>query len=247
MIVGQVHLETPDERHDLTVPGAEVELPLSELLARRGFPLNTRCGGRGLCGGCEVALRAGSLRRIGDGASVAADAAARLKSCQLHLGEEPVEVTVPARSLLRHKPAVVAEFRLNIPWAHDPLIPEAHYGAAVDIGTTTVALLLCELATGGVIGKASAFNAQIRFGEDVLTRIQLCSTNQEALSQLQRAVAAETINPSACRSVRPCPGDSTRGRRHDRCRQHHDAAPLGRRGSDTHGRPSVPAGLPRAP
>ena len=190
-----IELETPDGRRDLIVTGGEAESPLTEVLAHRGFALNTRCGGRGLCGGCEVELRSGSLRRLRDGARVTPDAATRCKSCQLRLGEEPARLSVPARSLLRHEPAVVAEFRLNIPWAHDPLVPEARYGAAVDVGTTTVALLLCDLATGRVIGKASAFNEQIRFGEDVLTRIQLCGTKPEALSLLQRAVVAETINP----------------------------------------------------
>jgi len=115
---------------------------------------------------------------------------------------------VPARSLLRHEPAVVAEFRLNIPWAREPRFPEARHGVAVDIGTTTVALLLCDLATGRVMGEASAFNSQIRFGEDVLTRIQLCSTDPEGLRQLQRAVAVETINPllqDACRQAGVAP------------------------------------------
>ena len=190
-----IELETPDGRRDLIVTGGEAESPLTEVLAHRGFALNTRCGGRGLCGGCEVELRSGSLRRLRDGARVTPDAATRCKSCQLRLGEEPARLSVPARSLLRHEPAVVAEFRLNIPWAHDPLVPEARYGAAVDVGTTTVALLLCDLATGRVIAEASAFNEQIRFGEDVLTRIQLCGTKPEALSLLQRAVVAETINP----------------------------------------------------
>jgi uncharacterized 2Fe-2S/4Fe-4S cluster protein (DUF4445 family) len=195
---------TPDGPCDLAVPDGEAGLPISELLARRGYPLNTRCGGRGLCGACEVELRAGSLRRIADGTPVAADPTARLKSCQLRLGGESVELAVPARSLLRHEPAVVSEFRINIPWACDPLVSEARYGAAVDIGTTTVALLLCDLKTGRVAGEASGFNAQIRFGEDVLTRIQLCSTDPTALGQLQRAVALETINPllhEACRQA----------------------------------------------
>jgi uncharacterized 2Fe-2S/4Fe-4S cluster protein (DUF4445 family) len=206
----RIELETPDGRHVLILAGGEAAAPLNEALAHRGFALNTRCGGRGLCGGCEVGLHSGSLRRLVDGVRVAPDAANRLKSCQVRLGEEPVQLSVPARSLLRHEPAVVAEFRLNIPWAHDPLVPHARYGAAVDVGTTTVALLLCDLATGRVVAEASAFNAQIRFGEDVLTRIQLCGTNPEALSLLQRAVVAETINPllaEACRHAGVAPRD----------------------------------------
>jgi len=102
---------------------------------------------------------------------------------------------VPARSLLKHEPAIVSEFKINVPWACDPLDPAARIGAAVDIGTTTVALILAELASGRVLAVASAFNAQIRFGEDVLTRIEMCHDNPDAVRQLQRAVAAETIQP----------------------------------------------------
>lgn len=190
-----IHVQTPDGPGDVTVLENGAALPLSELLAHRGYPLNTRCGGRGLCGGCEVELRAGSLRRAADGAAVFPGASARLKSCQMRLAGEDVDLSLPARSLLRHVPAVVAEFRINVPWARDPLVQGARYGAAVDIGTTTVALLLCDLSTGKVIGDASAFNAQIRFGEDVLTRIQACRGDPGALGQMQRAVAVETITP----------------------------------------------------
>jgi len=205
----RIDLRLSDERHSVAVPGAEASLPLTEVLARRGFPLNTRCGGRGLCGGCEVELSAGSLSRAADGARVDAGAA-RLKACQVRLRGESVGLDVPAGSLLRHQPSVVSEFRLNIPWARDPLAPAARYGAAVDVGTTTVALLLCDLATGAVAGEASAFNAQIRFGEDVVTRIQRCGVDSDALRQLQRAVAEETITPllgEACRQSGVSPGE----------------------------------------
>ncbi|HNC23728.1 MAG TPA: ASKHA domain-containing protein [Opitutaceae bacterium] len=135
----------------------------------------------------------------------------RLRSCQLRLVEgTDATITVPARSLLRHEPAVVAEFKINVPWAHDPLDPRATIGAAVDIGTTTVALLLCELATGKVLGEASAFNAQIRHGEDVLTRIQHCHQNPAGVRQLQHAVAVETIQvllAEACAEAKVTPAD----------------------------------------
>jgi uncharacterized 2Fe-2S/4Fe-4S cluster protein (DUF4445 family) len=192
----RLHLETADGATDLSLGPGDAKRPLSELLAHHGHPLNTRCGGRGLCGGCEVGLRAGALRRTTDGALVTPAAGDRLRSCQLRLAENgDATVTVPARSLLRHEPSIVAEFKVNVPWAHNPLDPAARIGAAVDIGTTTVALLLADLATGQVKGEASAFNAQIRFGEDVLTRIQLCYENPAGLRQLQQAVTVETIQP----------------------------------------------------
>jgi uncharacterized 2Fe-2S/4Fe-4S cluster protein (DUF4445 family) len=207
---GPIQLVTPDGRHDLSAAGADAALPLSELLARRGFPLNTRCGARGLCAGCEVEVRAGALRRLGDDTPPPAGASGRIKACQARVGAGPVTLEIPARSLQNHEPAVVSEFRINVPWARDPLVPAARVGAAVDVGTTTVALMLCDLATGKVLAEASAFNAQIRFGEDVLTRIKLCGTDPGAVARLQRAVVEETINPllaEACDRAGVAPAD----------------------------------------
>ncbi len=196
MSAGRLHLETPDGPWEWVATAAELALPLSELLARRGLPLNTRCGGRGWCAGCEVEWRRGGAARIGGGEDIAPAAGARVRSCQVRLrGGDDVAAVVPARSLLRHTPAVVSEFKVRIPWARDPLDPAARYGVAVDLGTTTVALLLCDLASGRVIAEASDFNAQIRHGEDVLTRIQRCATDRGAVAGLQRAAAVETIQP----------------------------------------------------
>lgn len=87
------------------------------------------------------------------------------------------------------------QFDLAVPYAHDPLFAESGFGAAVDIGTTTVSLLKVDLATGVVVGKASSFNKQIRLGDDVLTRINLCLTQPEEVKELQRAFVEETLLP----------------------------------------------------
>jgi uncharacterized 2Fe-2S/4Fe-4S cluster protein (DUF4445 family) len=206
--VNAAHLKInlPEGPREFTTVAGDEKLSLAAWLARRGLPLNTRCGYRGLCGGCEVDLHAGTLSPSKTEGTTVHAPQVRMKSCQLRLAPSGgrVELTVPARSLLRHEPAVVSEFSIQVPWASDPLLPTARYGAAVDVGTTTVALLLCELATGRVLAEASGFNAQIRFGEDVLTRIQFCTGGADAVAQLQRAVAAETIGPllaEACNKV----------------------------------------------
>ena len=210
-MTSRLQLETPDGRREIGLAPGDERLPLSELLAHRGHALNTRCGGRGLCGGCEVGLRAGTLRRLGDGAVVNPAPGEKLRACQLRPGgKDEATVTVPARSLLKHEPSIVAEFKINVPWARDSLDPAARFGAAVDVGTTTVALLLADLATGKVVGEASAFNAQIRFGEDVLTRIQICDRNPAAVRQMQLAVGTETIQPllvAACTKAGIAPAD----------------------------------------
>ncbi len=189
-----LHLETPEGNSEVGLAAGDFDLPLSEVLAHRGYPLNTRCGGRGLCGGCEVSLKSGTLHRTSDDSEVTEGD--RLRSCQMRLIEgKDVTVSIPSRSLLKHEPAVVAEFKINVPWASAPIDAAARYGAAVDIGTTTVALILADLKTGKVLAESSDFNAQIRFGEDVLTRIQMCYQEPSAVKQLQQAVTVETIQP----------------------------------------------------
>ncbi len=49
--------------------------------------------------------------------------------------------------------------------------PPRLYGAAIDIGTTTVVAYLTDLATGEVVDGLSAYNDQIARGEDVISRI----------------------------------------------------------------------------
>jgi uncharacterized 2Fe-2S/4Fe-4S cluster protein (DUF4445 family) len=67
-------------------------------------------------------------------------------------------------------------------------------GVAIDIGTTTVALLLVDLRDGRIVASAADFNQQMHLGDDVLTRIHLCS-DPAMLRRLQRAVAHDTIGP----------------------------------------------------
>ncbi len=62
------------------------------------------------------------------------------------------------------------------------------FGLAVDIGTTTVAAHLCDLATGEVVGSAGMMNPQIRFGEDVMSRLSYLQQNQDQAPQLTTAV-----------------------------------------------------------
>jgi uncharacterized 2Fe-2S/4Fe-4S cluster protein (DUF4445 family) len=66
------------------------------------------------------------------------------------------------------------------------------YGVALDLGTTTVAGVLINLATGAVLAEASAMNRQIMYGEELLTRIA-CAKTPAGLEHLQKA-AVESIN-----------------------------------------------------
>ena len=168
---------------------------LSELLARKGLALNTRCNCRGLCAGCTVLLESGQLRNRSDGKPVATPGS--LLACQHEWAPgAAASIRIPARSLLAHRPSVADDFEIKVPTGDAPLFP-GELGFAVDIGTTTVVVLLAELATGRILSRASGFNQQIRFGDDVLTRIQLCHSQPGMVEKLQEAICRDTLLPLA--------------------------------------------------
>ena len=61
------------------------------------------------------------------------------------------------------------------------------YGAAVDIGTTTIVVYLVDLTNGHIIGTASTYNSQVKCGDDVITRI-VYATERNGLGELQDLV-----------------------------------------------------------
>ncbi|WP_417684191.1 ASKHA domain-containing protein [Roseibium sp.] len=67
------------------------------------------------------------------------------------------------------------------------------YGLAVDIGSTTIAAHLCDLATGRTVSSAGTSNPQIRFGEDLMSRVSYVQMNPTKLPDLTRTVR-EAIN-----------------------------------------------------
>ncbi len=82
------------------------------------------------------------------------------------------------------------------------------YGLAVDIGTTTVGGLLMDLNTGKVLAESTSYNGQIRYGEDVISRI-IYSQRSGGLKTLQDKVV-HTLNDiiqSVCKKVVISPSD----------------------------------------
>src|SRR5690606_1652202 len=62
------------------------------------------------------------------------------------------------------------------------------YGVAVDIGSTTIAAHLCDLSTGEVIASGGMMNPQIRFGEDLMSRVSYVMMNPGGEVELTEAV-----------------------------------------------------------
>ena len=62
------------------------------------------------------------------------------------------------------------------------------YGLAVDLGSTTIAAHLCDLASGEVVASSGIMNPQIRFGEDLMSRVSYSMMNKDGAVEMTRAV-----------------------------------------------------------
>ena len=62
------------------------------------------------------------------------------------------------------------------------------YGLAVDVGSTTLAVHLCDLLTGEVVASLGRMNPQIRFGEDLMSRVSFAMMNEDGAAEMTDAV-----------------------------------------------------------
>ncbi len=69
-----------------------------------------------------------------------------------------------------------------------PGFHERCLGVAVDVGSTTIAGHLCDLATGEVLASTGMMNPQIRFGEDLMSRVSYVMMQPEGAGALTGAV-----------------------------------------------------------
>ena len=86
----------------------------------------------------------------------------------------------------------VAVHRGQVITAIWPGFHDRSYGLAVDVGSTTIAAHLCDLASGAVIASSGVMNPQIRFGEDLMSRVSYVMMNpggdREMTDAVRRAI-----------------------------------------------------------
>lgn len=103
-----------------------------------------------------------------------------LRNLQSALREGDWKVTV----------AVHRGLRITAVW---PGFKDKAYGIALDIGSTTIAAHLCDLATGEVLESDGTMNPQIRFGEDLMSRVSYIMMNpggeEQLIESVRRAVS----------------------------------------------------------
>lgn len=155
---------------------------LLELLEINHFQLNTRCGGKGLCRGCRVIMETDA-----DSETV--------RSCKLKLDALPDNlnsIIIPESSIHSQSIHGVSEFEINLK-PHLPTRPG--YGLAIDVGTTTVAANLWCYSDNQCLASSTRPNAQSRFGDNVISRIDYALENTEGLNSLKRTIVDETLRP----------------------------------------------------
>ena len=82
-------------------------------------------------------------------------------------------------------------------------------GVAVDVGSTTVAGHLCDLETGQVLASAGAMNPQIRFGEDLMSRVSYVMMNAGSETELTAAIrnGVDRLIHELCEAATEDPAD----------------------------------------
>ena len=97
------------------------------------------------------------------------------QTLQAALKKDDRKVTVA----VRHDERIVAVW---------PGFKEKLFGMAVDVGSTTIAAHLCDLTSGEVLASAGLMNPQIRFGEDLMSRVSYIMMNEGGEADLITSV-----------------------------------------------------------
>lgn len=178
---------------------------LLAMLREQQIYIDAPCGGNGNCGRCLVRFmedvpeptekekRLLSKKELADGIRLACAVRPQGKYTVELLSQKEEEMAVLVGERFTENRQTDAE-------------PAAGYGVAIDIGTTTLAASLLDLAGGSRIATASAVNHQRAYGADVISRIQAACDG--AGESLQRSICADIgmLLEQLCRDAKIAPG-----------------------------------------
>jgi uncharacterized 2Fe-2S/4Fe-4S cluster protein (DUF4445 family) len=171
-------------------------LSLLDAVREAGLAIDSECGGRGTCGECRVRFLEGAppataedqflitRRELKDGWRLA---------CQAYPAHD-CRVLIPQatprgrRRKIRVLTEAAAPLEAQLPAVGRPGL--VGYGAAIDIGTTTVVCYLMDLGQALQVGVASFANPQQAFGPDVISRILYARRGKRELRHLQRRLVS---------------------------------------------------------
>lgn len=154
--------------------------PVYQVLAQAGIHLAQPCGGRGVCGKCAVELSGGvsaptpQEQRLG----------VRL-GCQAVL-EGDAQIILPVEQPMDVEGGQTRRRRICMPLG-------SRCGAAVDIGTTTLAVQLYDLRSGECLAAQGMLNPQTSVAADVIGRIDAALKGRLQAQQGQIQSALRTM------------------------------------------------------
>lgn len=166
--------------HTLTLLPAEKTIRVSEgenlMQALIGHAINLRsdCGGKGVCGKCTVEI-------------TGKDGIPRLLTACTAAVDADITVRIPESSV--YSTYIISKAPASLPAAFSTGIkhaPVSGLGIAVDLGTTTIALYLCDPGSRTVLSSIAVKNPQALFGDDVMSRIGAIGRDPEKLARLQQ-------------------------------------------------------------
>ena len=162
---------------------------LHQHISDAGIYLDAPCGGKGLCGKCQVRLSP-------DGEQILACRTKAEGDMDIYLPEGPETMKI--------KTAITgnAAKKPNKPdKPNKPNKTKKKLGIAIDIGTTTVVAHLTDTETSERLATASGVNAQRTYGADVISRIQYSTENgHETLTKTIREQLSTMINETCTNS-----------------------------------------------
>ncbi|MGV8138958.1 MAG: ASKHA domain-containing protein [Mangrovibacterium sp.] len=167
--------------------GKELEVndqtPLIDVLHE--FGIEFPCGGKGTCGKCKVRLLDGEIRMTEfhqqKVEQLGLSTEWRLACLSLCTGNITLEVEQFNHLILADE----SEFEFQ---------PRQGFGIAIDLGTTTVVAQLIDLASAKVLAVETMLNPQVKFGADLISRIQAClDGNSEEMTRIIRSATGTMI------------------------------------------------------
>ncbi|MDY5880185.1 MAG: ASKHA domain-containing protein [Oscillospiraceae bacterium] len=135
-------------------------------LRKAGFSVPAACGGRGKCGKCRVKI----------------NGVQRLACKVIPTDGDTVELPEAAAGAILTDTVSIAA----------PKTAQSGIAAAVDLGTTTVAVRIYDLENAAELGTLSAWNAQAAYGGDVISRIRYTMDEPDGLHELSALVRRQT-------------------------------------------------------
>jgi len=154
---------------------------LSHVLIEAGMALPQPCGGRGHCGKCGVDIT-GHISPPNQ----QEERAGRRLSCQITLQGDCHVVLPEQRMAAQIQTEGTGHTKLLSPMP-------GKVGAAVDLGTTTLALRLYSLENGNLLASAAGTNPQVEVAADVMSRIDAAMQGRLAWLEQSVLIALEAL------------------------------------------------------